>query len=189
MRPDGTGDEPLVTGPATQSHPAYAPDGSRMALVEDAADGSTLRVVGPDGGELAAVPAPAGGGRWRAPAWIPSGDGLVVELTRPGGSVLHRAPAAGGPTRELVAGADPAFGPDGRLWWSRSDSVFHAEWEDAGPVRPRLATTPGRTPAPAPDGVRLAFVRDGADGAALWILDLGTGEERRATAPPARPAP
>ncbi len=188
MRPDGTGDEPLVSGPGAQSHPAWAPDGSRLALVEEDGGRSALRVVRPGGDALTRVPAPDGA-RWRAPAWTPSGEGLVVELSRPGGSTLHAVAAEGGPTRELVAGADPAFGPRGRLWWSRSDSIFRADWDDDVLAAPRLVVTPGRTPAPAPDGVRLAFVRDGADGAALWMLHLDTGGERRVTAPSVGPTP
>jgi len=99
-------------------------------------------------------------------------DIYVFELSDPAG--LRRI------TRDRAMDLDPAFGPAGRTLYFSSDrdggiyDVYRADLEDAeGGIR-RVTRVLGAamSPAPSPDGTRLAFVHLGAGGWDLHTLEL-----------------
>lgn len=204
MRPDGTGDEPLTSGPVAESHPAYAPAGDGLAFVAAAAgEEPSLWLAGPDGSEARPLPVPVSG-RWGAPAWHPSGSWLAAEVLVDGQPAVYRVDPESGSAERLAAGSSPAFGPSGEtVWYARGDSIFRRvlgaaeagggapgqeEAAPGGTGPEELVITPGRAPQPAPDGARLAFVRGNHPAGALYLLALETGEVLRVTGEaPSRP--
>lgn len=202
MRPDGTQDEVLTTGSSLDDHPAYAPDGRRIAFVSRMAGGEEagLWTMSADGSDRRRVPLPLRGS-WRAPAWHPGGEALAAELATDQGTAVYRVDPDRGSAVRLAAGRAPAFSPSGdTLYFSRDDSVFRMGWpvaegaarEDGDAiVSPGLVVAPGWAPHPAPDGRRLAFVRGSPPRSALYLLDLTSGDTLRVTSelPPRPPRP
>jgi len=78
IRPDGTGDHQLLPDsvPATQSHPDWSPDGSRIVY---SLDGHELWTVGVDGTDLRRLPIPCDATceALDAPAWSPDGRSIA----------------------------------------------------------------------------------------------------------------
>ncbi len=186
MRPDGTFAEPLLEAPGPQTRPAWSPDGSRLAFLAptDPSDPSSLPGIGlvaVRGGtpELLALDVE---GRATSVAWHPDGT-LVAGLVTPEGPGVHRVDAESGAARRIASGEDPAVSPDGAwLWYARNDSVFRSGWTGAGegaPGEEEPVVSPGRRPAPAPDGLRLAYVVGNRPTSTLYLLHLETGERLR----------
>ena len=194
MRPDGTFAEPLLEAPGTQTRPAWSSDGSRLAFLTptDPADPSSLPGIG-----LMAVRASTPEvleldveGRATSVAWHPEGT-LVAGLVTADGPGIHHVDRESGSTRRLASGEDPAVSPDGAwLWYARNDSIFRRSWsagQEGAPGPEESVVTPGHRPAPAPDGLRLAYVVGNRPTSTLYLLHLETGERLRLSEdPPAR---
>ncbi|MFD5703531.1 amidohydrolase family protein [Streptomyces lasiicapitis] len=150
MRPDGSEVRQRTEGPWDDRGPAWSPDGSRIAFASerggDPVKGSPYRIHVLDlrSGELSRVTGlpgqdgPAQDGAWEDydPAWSPDGKRILFvrakAVTSPTGTALEA---------RLIA-AVPADG-------SGPVVVEHTETENAQVM----------TPAPAPDGRRLAYLR------------------------------
>lgn len=120
----------------------------------------------------------------------------------PGGADLYRLPVAGGEPTLLAAHTLPGDVLTAPLAVPGSASVVYtytpyglgAEGLDALPRVERVALDGGAPavvvreaewPAPTPDGARLAFIRRGARGDALWLANLD-GRDAREILPPDR---
>lgn len=180
IRPDGTGGERLTSGPANDTDPEYAPDGTRIVFVSDrGGEGERLWMMNAGGGEPTPMNETAPGTGNRAPAWSPDGRAIAFTADEGGVEVVYVGmPGGGGPTR-LGEGSEPDWSPDGaRIYFERRDSVF---WRPAQGGEPRFVLADGSTPRVAPDGRWLSFVRGTPPSSALWLLDLETSSETRIT--------
>ena len=185
MRPDGTFAEPLLEAPGTQTRPAWSPDGSRLAFLAptDPSDPSSLLGIGlmaARGGtpELLALDVE---GRATSVAWHPDGT-LVTGLVTSEGPGIHRVDTESGSAVRIASGEDPAVSSEGAwLWYARSDSIFRRSWTEgeAGVGPEEAVVAPGHRPAPAPDGLRLAYVVGNRPTSTLYLLHLETGERLR----------
>ena len=84
VRPDGRDQHPLLTAPA--SHPDWSPDGKRIAIDREPADGEEIWIMDADGTDVTVVTcdgAPCG--PVAAPAWSPDGNHLVFQRAIPRG--------------------------------------------------------------------------------------------------------
>ncbi|GAA2729446.1 TolB family protein [Cellulomonas aerilata] len=147
--PDGTDERRLTEG--ASAHPAWSPDGTRIAYATGLEDGSwQVATMAPDGTDVRVLT--SGPGVHEMPSWSPDGRWLAYghnpDPLAPGSrSTLWRMDADGGGQRPLGArdtvDLGPRVSPDGR------SVLFVRVVPDADPER-----------------------------ATLMVRDLGTGEER-----------
>jgi TolB protein len=185
------GDLARLPGPAGVSHPAWSPDGERiayarrLAIYVAAADGSGATDI--SAASLAQRPSDVGPAAScdGDPAWSPDGSWIVFTSTvddctgAAGGLYAMRPDGSGWRVVEedyegLLGGdTEPAWGPGGRrIAFTRSDSLRMA----SGPyvhdvlvlsastgkvVRSLTRSGDSHSPAWSPDGKRIAFVHAG----------------------------
>ncbi len=186
----------------TKAYPAFAPDGQRIAY--SARSGSKVepfhiwvRTVTAD------VPRQltSGEGSDIGPVWSPDGSKIAFTRLEEGRTVYFVTGVDGGSEQQVIAfpasAAEPqpepgvAWTPDGRslivVEVQEKQPGFLAVVPMAGGESKRLTTPPegsegDSTPAVAPDGTALAFVRaSGTDGADIFLSDLSGGAARRLT--------
>ncbi len=103
-----------VFATARPHHPALSSDGARVAFVLDIEGTTDIWAIDVDGGGLTRITTNRGlVAFWddSAPAWSP--DGARIAYNSEG--AVHIVPAAGGPSRRLLAGATGAWLDDDRL--------------------------------------------------------------------------
>ena len=143
------GAQPLVVG----AQPSWSPDGSQFTFVR----GGGVWLANADGSGTRRL---ADG---EEPAWAP--NGREIAFVRDGGMFVL---TINGGTKELTPGDHPDFASDGRLAYDLDGTVY------AG-LTPLV---PGIDPAWSPDGLSLAFVRDGE---LFTVASDGTGEQQLTT--------
>ena len=192
----------LVAPPAQvarDTHPALSPDGRWLVFASSRGrtqDGTNLWIapLAPD-----ATPRPLTPGPWidSHPTWTPDGRAIVFASTRAGSFDLYRLAiaagrAAGAPERLTSAPGHevtPTVAADGSIIYASvtpgAGGEVESHLERRGPdgTIARLTDGPGdSSPALAPDGQTLAFVRpavraNGTD-ADLWLLRPGAPATR-----------
>jgi dipeptidyl aminopeptidase/acylaminoacyl peptidase len=119
------------------------------------------------------------------PKLSPDGERIAFAVTAFGRGSIVIVPAGGG--AEEVLTADPpaapvaAYGggifdwvpPGDRLVYVGADGLLYLQACAGGPARPVVTVGPVAAPAVAPDGTRVAFVRDGKDVAVAWLDEDG----------------
>lgn len=184
---DGSGSRILTNRPlAFDAHPAWSPDGSRIAF-ESTVDGRrAIWLMQADGEGLRRLTDFAGVGSETAPAWSPQGDRIAYSSDREGNYEIYVAGTDGSTPRRLTSNTAtdtmPSWSPDGAriafvsdrdgeagIWAMRADGTALA----------RLVPGPadiGSKPAWAPDGRSVAFAsgRDGGD-LDIFTADLSAG--------------
>ena len=191
MRADGSGQTPLIASSRDELHPAWSPDGSRIAFDRRVGGNDTeIFVADADGRNERQVT-----NRSTAdsdPYWSPDGTRLVFVGVQQGQADLWVINADGSGLRRLTDGAaddtNPAWSPDGTTIAFESDRDGNPEVyrvPAAGGSAVRLTNAPGDDgyPSWSPDGTQLAFVRSGqTSNWDIWVMNAdGTGQRRVTT--------
>jgi hypothetical protein len=186
---------PALTLYATEGvhgfRPDWSPDGGRIVL----SDGERLLLWTPGADAADPIPGTDGG---ISPAWSPDGGWIAYTRLVPGDTIstscdawLNRAfppycridqtavlvaqrwlvlVRPDGSEKVVVGpGEEPAWAPDGTLYYRREDRL----WRHGAEPQPLPGTTGGREPAVSPDGRRLVFSYRNENGKHdLWVLRL-----------------
>ena len=194
---------PLTASPGHELQPTFSPDGSQVAYVWNGENQENydiyVKLIG-GGAPLRLTTDPA---EEMSPAWSPDGRWIAfLRMRGYGAAKILLIPALGGPERaigelrvwmeDLYYQFHLAWTPDGK-WLIVGDEAHGGEpaglfllSPDSG-ARRRLTTGRSLSPAPSPDGSRLAFVRlAGTRISDLYLLELSDsfaphGEPRRLT--------
>jgi Tol biopolymer transport system component len=184
---DGTGARTLTNRAlAFDAHPAWSPEGSRIAF-ESTVDGKrNIWVMQADGQGLRRLTDFAGTASETAPAWSPRGDRIAYASERDGNSEIYVAGADGTGNRRLTehpaTDGVPAWSPDGTRIAFVSDrdgspGIWAMTADGSAPARLVAGSAdPGSKPAWAPDGRSIAFASDrDAGNLEIYVADVSGG--------------
>ena len=199
MRSDGSGLTRLTDDLAEDTHPAWSPDGKRIAFTSTRASLHQVYVMNEDGSGVRRLTPPVANNS--RPAWSPDGSRIVFESDRDGNSELYAMSADGTNARRLTnhpaEDVEPAWSPDGaRIAFSSTRDgnaeIYVMNADGSGITRLTTDQSPDGQPAWSPDGTRLAFTRSpcvnnpwpGYCKPVVYVLgpgpapvDVGTGED------------
>ncbi|GIX06675.1 MAG: hypothetical protein KatS3mg115_1078 [Candidatus Poribacteria bacterium] len=177
--------ELLVAGPGSDFHPAWSPDGKRLAFFSSWEGRSNLFLYeegGEEGGTLRRLTF----GDWtdKAPAWSPDGRALVFSSDREGSFDLYRFDLVRGTEERLTdwEGDEllPAWSPDGTVLAfaavvGGNEDIYLLNWR-TGQVR-RMTEGPRQDcyPAWSPDGRTLLFASAEDGDLDLYRLNVASG--------------
>lgn len=177
---DGSGARTLTNRAlAFDAHPAWSPDGTRIAF-ESTVDGRrAIWMMQADGQGLRRLTDLGGVATETAPAWSPRGDRIAFATDRDGNSEIYVVGSDGSGSRRLTDSPAndgvPSWSPDGARLAFVSDrdgspGIWAMGADGSSPVRlvPGPAD-PGSKPAWTPDGRSVAFASD-RDGGNLEIF-------------------
>jgi TolB protein len=111
LTPEGRVIRRLTEDPGIDVSPTWSPDGRRLAFCSSRRGGPQIYVMNVDSGNIRRLT--FRGDYNTSPSWSPKGD-QIAYTTRSGGFRVMVIPANGGEAREIAAGEDPSWSPDGR---------------------------------------------------------------------------
>jgi Tol biopolymer transport system component len=187
----------------TKAYPAFSPDGQRIAY--SARNGANVepfhiyvRAVTSDTPRQLT----SGMGNDIGPVWSPDGTKIAFQRLEEGRTAYFVTGVDGGSEQQVVAftaAVDEAQPPPAAAWTPDGRSLVVVQVSEKQPAslaavpadgggKPKRLTTPPEgsegdsTPAVAPDGTALAFVRStGPEGADIFLCDLTGKSPRRLT--------
>jgi TolB protein len=193
MSESGRVRRPLIVREGIESHPAWSPDGSRVAFTSKpfGAGSSEIFVVRADGTGLTRVTSSPT--ESRGPVWSPDGSRIAFVQLNPSSSRLAIVNSDGSGLT-TIPGTDgahfhtrPSWSPDGaRLAFGRRQGVTSAIWvvapDGSGLTRLTSGACGDSDPAWSPDGAKLAFrACDTSTDGGIVVTDADGSNARRLT--------
>ena len=190
MRSDGSGQAPLIATSRDELHPAWSPDGSRIAF-DRRVNGSNTEIFiadadGRNERQITSRSTPDSD-----PFWSPDGTRLVFVGIQQGQADLWVINADGSGLRRLVESpgddTSPVWSPDGTAIAFESDrdgnpEVYRVAAAGGSAVRLTSAAGDDGYPSWSPDGSELAFVKSGQTGNwDIWRMNADGSNQRRVT--------
>jgi len=156
-------------------HPAWSPDGTKIAFGSTRDTNPQIYVMDPNGSNVVRLTHnSAADGQ---PAWSPDGTKIAFATDRDGNNEIYVMNANGSVQVNLTnnAGSDlaPAWSPDGTKIAFQSDrQTNYAVWvmnaDGSNPTRLTSPSTPNGAPSWSPDGTRIAYEQGGD----LWVMNV-----------------
>jgi dipeptidyl aminopeptidase/acylaminoacyl peptidase len=179
VEPDGSEPSQLTSLATDQFHPAWSPDGGRIAFSSQRVGGDMeISVMDADGSNLEQLT--EGPGSSYLPAWSPDGSKIAFVSNRAGNDEIYVMDSDGSNQVRLTDNQDvdlsPAWSPDGtRLLFQSSrtgnNEIFVMSSDGAEVRNVTHAPTSGEfDPAWSPDGSRIAFVSDRDGNPEIYVL-------------------
>jgi len=157
-------------------HPAWSPDGTKIAFGSTRDSNPEIYVMDPNGSNVARLTTNAA--EDGQPAWSPDGSKIAFVTNRDGNAeiyVMNSVNGSGLVNLTNNAGSDlaPAWSPDGtKIAFQSSRETDFAVWvmnaDGSNPVRLTSPSPPNGAPNWSPDGTRIAYEQDGD----LWVMNV-----------------
>jgi eukaryotic-like serine/threonine-protein kinase len=179
---------PLIRSTRNQLHPAYSPDGRRVAFASNISGHAEIWVCNSDGSnaeQLTSI-----GANTEAPAWSPDGRSIVFSSNVGGNELdVYVVGANGGSPQRLTTGLGgtspwPSWSRDGQSIYLRSHRGGSSEiWKmpAAGGEAVQITHNTGDLPQESLDGKLLYYMKGDRYPVecSVWRMPVGGGEESR----------
>ncbi|MBI2570309.1 MAG: hypothetical protein HYV63_25180 [Candidatus Schekmanbacteria bacterium] len=161
--------------------PDFHPDGKRLIAVREGGSGTDLVLVDVSTAEVTALTHEEPGVVFGTPRWSPDGSRVAVDARRGKNQDIEIFDNRGALVETLLPGdaseAGPIFAPGGGSLFFTSNpqgisNVYNLDLETRALRRVTNEVTGAFSPAPSADGKELAFVRYGAEGYDVHVLEL-----------------
>ena len=182
---------PFLRSTRGENHPAFSPDGRRVAFCSSRSGDQHIWVCDVDGSGCHELPLPRGSPSSCSPSWSPDGRRLAFDAFVGEACHVYSAPAEGGTIHPLTSAttydARPRWSRDGRwVYFTSTRSGDFQIWKmpadapDAAAAAVRITRHGGIEADDSPDGRYLYYAKRGTPG--VWRLPLdgpgAAGEER-----------
>ena len=183
---DGSNQINLTQNPASDTEPAWSPDGSRIAFVRDS---SAIWAMNADGSDPVELTAGEGDDTLYSPRWSP--DGTRIAYVRFALSIGYRMwviDAVGGEPIDLAraSGINFAWSPDGTKIAFEGPSggnadIFTMNSDGTEQTNRTNLAGPDRAPAWSPDGERILFTSGSSPNTDVWVMTADGNKPRNLT--------
>jgi len=181
-----------ASNPAEDRHPAWSPDGSKVAFDSDRNGNVDIYVMNADGTDLIRLTDDPN--RDQYPAWSPDGSMIAFESNRDGDVEIYVMRTDGSNpinlTNNTFSDWDPCWSPDGTK--IAFESFRHGNSEiylmnADGSDQTNLTNNPANATACSwsPDGSRIAFNTDRDGNVEVYVMNAGGSGQTRLTNNPA----
>jgi len=182
---NGTVMTPLTDLPTDQFHPAWSPDGTRIAF-DAQGEGMQIDIMDVDGSNLQTLTEGPG---WNyLPAWSPDGASIAFVSNRDGNDEIYVMNADGSGQKRLTADADedlsPSWSPNGTriAFQSNRDGrnrIYVMNPDGSGVIR--LTDSEGFDPAWSAYDAWIAFASTKDGNPEIYVMNVDSSKEIRLT--------
>lgn len=171
--------ETRLTTELRATHPAYSPDGTQVAFIQNGDGNTNLGILDLQSGDIRALTRFEDGTQVFTPRWSPDGQTIAFSIYRPGATRdIATIPAQGGDWAIAIASdgddRDPCWTDNGLVFASDRDGIFDLYRADlsSGDIRRITRVTGGAfQPHVHPADGRIAFSHYGSDAYEIRVID------------------